>query len=69
MKTNAGITGTRRRKDQAITIESIKGYSNDDYIESLEKLPMLKISGARVCMFLANEKIVEHLTNKKSANE
>ena len=71
MKTYAGAIATRPRKEQAVIIESLEGYTNDDYIDGLEKLVqptdirfMSKISGARVCVFLANEKLVEHLTNK-----
>lgn len=62
----------RPKKEQAIIIDSIEGYTNDDYIDGLEELInpaevrfISKISGARVCIFLSSEKLVEELVLKK----
>ena len=58
-KTYADAITGRSKKEQAVIIDSIDSYTNDDYIDGLEKLIqptdirfMSKISGGRVCVFL-----------------
>ena len=60
------------KKEQAIVIDSIEGCNIDDYLDGLENLIdvsnikfISKISGARVCVYLTNNLLVEQLVNKK----
>ena len=60
------------KKDEAIVIDAVDGLSNDDYIDGLEKLTSVsniryisKISGSRVCIYLANKTLVNELKNKE----
>lgn len=60
------------KRDQAIVIDSLEGCTIDDYLDGLEQLLELsnvkfisKISGGRVCIYLANKSTVEALSNKQ----
>lgn len=60
------------KKDQAIVIDSIEGCTIDDYLDGIEHLIEIsnikfisKISGGRVCIYLANKTMVDELSNKK----
>lgn len=72
--TYASTTARKNRptKEQAVIIEAIEGYTNDDYIDGLEKLVnpsdirfISKITGGRVCVFLSNTELVTKLSNQK----
>ena len=72
VKTYASSLSTRPKKTNAIVVESIEGYSNDDYLDGLEKLVstsnvtfISKISGGRVCIYLNSEQLVAELSDKK----
>ncbi|KAJ8688456.1 hypothetical protein QAD02_024251 [Eretmocerus hayati] len=69
---NAASAQPRPGKDQALIIEAIQGYTNDDYIDGLEKLLdpreieyISKITGNRICVFLSNKNLAAPLTTKK----
>ncbi|OXU19765.1 hypothetical protein TSAR_014209, partial [Trichomalopsis sarcophagae] len=58
------------KREQAIVLDSIEGLTIDDYIDGLEKVIDLnhvrfisKISGLRVCIYLANTRLVENFAN------
>lgn len=69
---NAIAKKVRPKREQAVIVESIEGCSNDDYIDGIEKLTDIttirfisKISGGRVCIYVASDEIVDKLVNKK----
>ena len=60
------------KKDQAIIVDSVEGCTIDDYLDGIELLMdisnikfMSKISGGRVCIYLANKSMVNELSNKQ----
>ncbi|KAJ8672857.1 hypothetical protein QAD02_004117 [Eretmocerus hayati] len=62
----------RPRKDQAVLIEYIQGYSPDDYLDGIEKLVnendiayISKITENRVCVFFNNSDIAASLVMEK----
>ncbi|KAJ8672962.1 hypothetical protein QAD02_004223 [Eretmocerus hayati] len=59
------------KKDQAIIIDSVEGYTLEDYIDGLEELIQVrdirgisKVTGNRVCVYLADKDLVTQLKNK-----
>lgn len=69
---NAIAKTTAPTREQAIVLDSIEGFTIDDYVDGLEKVIDLnhirfisKISGLRVCIYLSNTQLVEGLANKQ----